>query len=426
MRVVHGWEPVLTGDDADRARTALDAIARALGPAAEGSDPAPAVVGEAPPPADATLADGLGGCALFFAALHEAHPGLGHDRTARRLLDGAIGASGGIADSPSLFSGITGVAWTMQRLASLCDPDALAALDEIDDAMRAALRGTPSPAGFDLIDGLVGIGVLALERMPRPAARETLERLVVWLEALAERTPDGLTWRARPEALHADARASFPAGCHYPGVAHGTAGVVGLLAGLLRAGIAPAGTRDLLDGAVRWLFAQELPGGRALFAHQSDGTTARPPARNAWCTGGPGIALMLSRAGSAAGRPEWQARAVALAVSAMRRPLAESGMRDACLCHGSAGLGLLSSRWYHATGDRRFRDDAVRWFRQTLDQRRPGEGVAGFSAMNAPRQRLEPAAGLLFGAAGIGLALLAATTGRDPAWDRVLLMSDPP
>ena len=423
--VGRAWEPLLTGDEADRARAVLDEIALALAAMDQGSGPAAAAAEVAMPPANAALADGLCGPALFFAALHEARPDQGHDRTARRLLAGAVSASDVISDSPSLYSGISGVAWTLQQLASLADPDALASLDDIDSAMRAALRATPSPAGFDLTDGLVGVGVLALERMPRPAARETLARLVVWLEALAEETPTGLAWRARPEALHPNARASFPAGCHYPGIAHGTAGVVGLLAGLLRVGITPERTRALLDGAVRWTLAQELPGGAALFPHQTDGTIVRLPARNAWCTGGPGIALMLLRAGSAADRPEWTQRAVALALAAMRRPLAEMGVRDACLCHGSAGLGLLSARWYHATGDATFRDDAVQWFRRTLEQRRPGEGVAGFSVMNAPQHRLEPAPGFLFGAAGIGLALLSAIAVRSPGWDRVLLTSDP-
>src|SRR5262249_14315076 len=45
---------------------------------------------------------------------------------------------------------------------------------------------------------LHGFGVYALERMPLPAARATLEHVVARLGELALRTPDGVAW-ALPE-----------------------------------------------------------------------------------------------------------------------------------------------------------------------------------------------------------------------------------
>jgi hypothetical protein len=60
--------------------------------------------------------------------------------------------------------------------------------------------------------------------------------------------------------------------------------------------------------------------------------------------------------------------------------------------------------------------------------RRPGKGVAGFSSLTvdedgSERWLSEP--GLLTGAAGVGLALLAAVGKVEPRWDRVLLVSVP-
>lgn len=134
---------------------------------------------------------------------------------------------------------------------------------------------------------------------------------------------------------------------------------------------------------------------------------------------------MLWRAGRAAGELAWQTRGIELARAAASRPLAEMGVKDACLCHGAAGLGQLYARWFNATGEEFFRDEAVRWFRRAMDYRRPGEGVAGYLATNGARGREEVAPGLLFGAAGVGLALLSATTTIEPEWDRIFLMSDP-
>ena len=61
--------------------------------------------------------------------------------------------------------------------------------------------------------------------------------------------------------------------------------------------------------------------------------------------------------------------------------------------------------------------------------RQPGRGVGGYEAWlpeddGAQAWAADP--GLLTGSAGIALALLAATTGVEPAWDRMLLVAIPP
>src|SRR5262249_14299323 len=99
------------------------------------------------------------------------------------------------------------------------------------------------------------------------------------------------------------------------------------------------------------------------------------------------------------------------------------------LCHGAAGLGHLFNRLFQATGDEHLAEAARVWFRRTLDLRQPGRGIAGFEAGkgNAHRRLLwvdDP--GLLQGAAGIALALLAAATPLEPGWDRLLLVPIPP
>jgi hypothetical protein len=138
------------------------------------------------------------------------------------------------------------------------------------------------------------------------------------------------------------------------------------------------------------------------------------------------VAVALFKAGRAAGAPSWVGVGVALARAAARRRDPETTeVRDATLCHGAAGLAHLFNRLYQATGDPRLREAALHWAERTLEMRRPDEGVGGFRAWRAgsPEGRSDP--GFLTGAAGIGLALLAAATPVEPAWDRVLLASLP-
>src|SRR5262249_60130536 len=114
---------------------------------------------------------------------------------------------------------------------------------------------------------------------------------------------------------------------------------------------------------------------------------------------------------------------------AAERPYAEAGIKDAALCHGCAGLGHLFNRMSQATDEPELTQAARAWFERTLAMRRPGRGIGGYEAWQAdaagsPAWAARP--GLLNGAAGIALALLAATTPIESAWDRILLVSIPP
>jgi hypothetical protein len=127
--------------------------------------------------------------------------------------------------------------------------------------------------------------------------------------------------------------------------------------------------------------------------------------------------------------PAWEREALAIARRAAARPAEQSGVADAGLCHGAAGLGHLFNRMFQATGDACLAEAARFWFEQTLQMRRPGRGVGGYEARHLDGDRkvtwkADP--GLLMGAAGIALALLAATTSVEPEWDRVLLVAIPP
>ena len=105
-------------------------------------------------------------------------------------------------------------------------------------------------------------------------------------------------------------------------------------------------------------------------------------------------------------------------------------MVDAGFCHGAAGNAHLFNRIFQATGDLAFEEAARFWLDQTLALRRPGEGVAGYSSWEPDEAgdggRWQEDSGLIGGAAGIGLVLLAAVSPVEPAWDRLFLMAVPP
>jgi lantibiotic modifying enzyme len=410
------WSPILEGQAATRAAAAISAVAEAIG---EG--PLPARNG-------AHLAAGEAGVALFFAYLDRARPGAGYGEIALLRLERAIDVLASSTQSPSLYSGFTGVAWVTEHLhgrsAEEEDPNA-----DIDAALLHYLRRTPWVYDYDLTNGLVGYGVYALERLPRPSAVACLELVVEHLAEIAQSRPGGLAWYTPRDMLPEPNRPWFPQGWENLGIAHGTPGVIAVLAQICASGVVAERARALLGDAVEWLLAQKLPDEeQSVFPYSVGREVKVRPARTAWCYGDPGIAAALLAAGRAARNLPWEREALALARTIARRPAESCGVNDAGLCHGAAGLAHQLNRLYQTTGDPELLTAACAWFDRALEYWQPGRGIGGFLALSPPDDdpdqlvwNEEP--GFLIGSAGVALALLAATSGVDPAWDRVMLTS---
>ncbi len=412
-----GWSPLLTGDLAVRAEAALAAIAKAL--------PAQFPTGD--------LATGSAGAALFYSYLHES--GRGGEARAHAHLGDAIASLGEGVQWPSFYSGFTGIAWAVEHLQGrLVAPSEEDLNEDIDAGLEQLLSQSPWPLDYDLVSGLIGYGTYGWERQARPSGQRILHQVLTRLQEIHTRTEGGLTWHTHPDLLPAWQRELDPEGYFNLGLAHGVPGIIALLGQASALGFEAAD--PLLEGAVSWLLAQRLPEGMgSCFASVvplgESGRESRPT-RISWCYGDLGLGLALLLAARATGRRDWEASALEVLRISARRTFAESGTQDAGLCHGAAGNGHLYNRIWQATGEPVFREAALRWFESTLTLRHEGRGIAGFQAYMpaaAGAESRDPwvdAPGLLEGATGIGLALLAALSPQRPEWDRCLLIAVDP
>jgi lantibiotic modifying enzyme len=422
------WSPILSPEAADRALRVAEEIAADVRRSAEERRPEePSWLRRGP-----SLAGGDAGEAYFFTYLDLVRPGQGYDDLAMTLLERAIEATGSLQAPPGLYSGFSGVAWTLEHLRGRLfeddggeDPgeEVIAALDE-----HVSL--SPWRGHYDLISGLVGFAVYALERLPRPGGRECLERIVARLAETAERRSDGVTWLTGPDLMIDRDLELYPQGNYNLGVAHGVPGVIGVLAQACAAGL---DARDLLDGSVAWLLNQKRPEGSeggSIFPYNVAlaGAEAKPT-RLAWCYGDLGIAATLLMAARTVGEESWEREAVGIArAAAARQDEKEAGVIDAGVCHGASGAGHLFNRLYQATGDPVLRDAALFWLERTLSYQKPGKGVGGYEMWTVGEAleldwRSDP--GFLTGSSGVGLVLLAAASAVEPEWDRVLLADIP-
>jgi len=414
------WRPLLDGELRERALADTRAIAAAL-----------EQLPEPPESAGAQLAEQ----ALLHAYLGFGDLGERHFDLSTQLIERAIDAVAATPMRASLYSGFVGVAWVLDHLQhhelSTVEQDGSEDVDpneQVDTVLRDYLSGERWNDSFDLITGLVGVGVYLADRLPRPVARDGLERAIFHLSKLARPLKPGVTWWTPPEQLLPATREEFPEGYANLGVAHGVPAAIALVAQALGLGIRTAESSALLAASLAWLRAQkstqESPD--SYFAYNYAPGKPWRAARSAWCYGDPGISAALLCAARWAKDASLEREAIQIGLHAAQRPPERSGVVDAPLCHGAAGVAHLYNRMFQGTGDQRFHDAALMGFERVLQMKREGEGIGGYPAWRPAEGGWSADPSFLSGATGVALALVAAATDVEPSWDRLLLASVPP
>ena len=104
-----------------------------------------------------------------------------------------------------------------------------------------------------------------------------------------------------------------------------------------------------------------------------------------------------------------------------RRPIPARRVDSPTFCHGIAGLLSITLRFANDTGKDVFFEQSHALTQQMVDSYRP-ESLLGFRNVEITDREIDQP-GLLDGAPGVALALLAATSGVEPTWDRLFLLS---
>ncbi len=414
-------EAILEGDMGEKAKAVVWQIAKALTPAAEHlTAKHPEWHGGAPAE-----------FALFYGCLAAATGRAEYKRQAARLVELAVElfrAESGLG----LHGGLAGLAWTLQFLARspvglAIDPEGVCAqADELLLERLLELQDSKIWTDYDLISGLAGWGIYLLSRLPSRKAMRAVRLIITRLEATAKEMARGIAWHTPARVLPEHQREVAPRGYYNLGLAHGVPGVIGFLAEAYHCRIERKRALALLEGAVAWLCSQKLRANplSILPAWVASGQ-APAPCRVAWCYGDLGAAMALLHAARRTGRNDWEGEALGLARKTALCPFRESGVIDACLCHGAAGNGHLFHRLFRATGDETFLTAARTHYGQGLRLRRSGQKLGGYSFWTSRNNSLDPAwgpdASLLSGITGVGLALLSATGRSAPGWHGLLL-----
>lgn len=372
------------------------------------------------------LANGLAGHILMLAEVYAIDYS---DRRLLSLLDDCLDAL--VTRLPKevlragFFNGLPGIAWTLQHVGRLLErSDYLepASYEEIYRYLDRLLRRRDLEFEYDLISGLAGIGMWALV-IEDPERRQSLLELVAQrLCDCGEKLPPGTAWRTPSNRPSSGRRHTSVGGSEYNlGLAHGISGVIGFLAECSARGAATATTTSLLSQSVCWLLAQQLCDSTALFP---DVAGSNRPSRLAWCYGDPGIAVALCKAATAMRCDRTREAALHVAEHSTARSMNDAGLRDAGICHGSAGLALIYE-WlsYQYPQSTQLARTARYWSDSIPSMRQEGIGIGGFYTWKGQSNPHATDPFWLSGASGVVLALLPQDDPRNRGWTYPLLLS---
>ena len=385
------------------------------------------------------VAQGDAGLALTCSYLDACFPGEGWDDTGHAYLTCAVEAAQGGADPPlGLFAGLAGLAFAARSLSRdgtryrrlLETLDRTLCARVLEPAAGLAGRHGLAVSEFDLISGLSGVGGYLLTQGGDPPGDIALAAVLESMVALTEET-DGVPHWYTPAHLMPDETMleHYPQGNLNCGLAHGIPGPLAFMALALAAGLDVDGLREAVARTADWLARHRSADRFGLnwptVVPHVPGAAARPElldsSRAAWCYGAPGVARALWLAGRALRDEELCRLAVEGMAAVYRRPVPERRIDSPTFCHGVAGLLQVTLRFAHDTRLALFADAATALCEQLLALHEPDRAL-GFCAIEPGGNRVDQP-GLLDGAPGVVLVLLAASTSVEPTWDRLFLLS---
>ena len=380
---------------------------------------------------DATLA-------LLFGQMDRCFPEQNWDRVAHTYLATAAGAvqEFGMRGVPlGLFSGLAGLCFTTHlisrdgtRYARLLETLDVTLVETV--AQTYPLASIPKDGvrfgDYDLISGPTGIGAYLLLRGDTSgisSARATiLDRLLLLSRQQGDHPHFFMPPEKQPSSAHQEKHRGGSIDC---GMAHGIPGPLALLSIAQQNGFGRPGMSSTIRLLADWIMAQQ---GEDIWGINWPSTVVpgeiglgNEHTHAAWCYGSPGVARALWHAGVALADTQIQDLAVEAMLAVSRRPREMRGIPSPILCHGIAGLLQIALRFANDTGQRCFVEMARELTQELLDLFEPNSPL-GFRDIEQGGDRIDNP-GLINGATGVALTLLAASTKQEPVWDRMFLLS---
>ncbi len=318
--------------------------------------------------------------------------------------------------------GLAGIGSVIELLREddLIELDSNDTLGALDKHLYKMMMHEIKNKNYDFLHGAVGIGYYFIRRKSNKSYKIYLTDLIEELDKNSTKDEEGIRWLS---VLDKEKKTK---GFNLS-LSHGLASIIVFLSKVYKEGIAKEKTLILLQGAVKYLINQKLDTSKHKSNFPSWVCEGEPSmySRMAWCYGDLGIGIALWLAAENTTNEEWKNKAVEILLHTTKRKTAkETGVVDAGLCHGTAGIAHIYNRMYNFTNRNEFKESAVYWFNKTLELNIYNDTLSGYKAHRSEKYGGSyEDFGFLEGIAGIGLAFISAISNIEPVWDETLFLS---
>lgn len=262
-------------------------------------------------------------------------------------------------EGAGLFSGTSGLGYVLDRLVAteprfsrMADATHAALLEQHESLVPARPDSGVSFLEYDLIEGAAGVLLHLVSSARADAGTVTavdgLVDYLLWLVAEPDEVGGLPRWFTPPEAYPTPRYLeTFPHGLLNLGLSHGLPGVLVALAQVLRSGHREGEVRRAVERTTELLDAARTGAGWdwAIDPRAEHPGVTRQDAPDAWCYGTPGVCLALRHAGEALGSAELTREADRTFESMIARHQAGPSSLSPTVCHGDAGLVLLTDHF---------------------------------------------------------------------------------
>jgi len=207
------------------------------------------------------------------------------------------------------------------------------------------------------------------------------------------------------------------------GMAHGMASTIRILTKIYESNensLIKERSIKLLKGIVDFYFQVRIQDEICSFSNRAFDESSF--SRLAWCYGDLSIGIALMGASKLFQDELVGNEALNICLKTTSRTSNENtGIKDAGICHGTAGLALMYSNLFDKSRIKEFKDASDFWVNKTIEKATFKDGVGGFKSYTNGGFQNEYS--LLEGASGIGLVLLSTVFEKLYSWDDCLLIS---
>ena len=369
---------------------------------------------------DASLMSGKAGHVLYGIQYLENNAGATDDdweKLNNRIQD--LAEKSITAGYPSFSNGMAGIHWVFSYFQNkgLLDEEEITSICSQDEVMATVAIDSVKSGLYDYLFGASGIAHYLLHRNHPPTFFKQL------LDALRDQQSSS-TLAVLP-AFDLVAGKTIADRIDF-GLAHGISAILKFHLQCFRKGVYYSESKNAAENIIDFLLSGVNDDKSYSYFPSIKETHSRTdsPSRLAWCYGDLTIAYMLYEAGILF----HDKRLVDFSIEVFtktttRKTFDETGVCDAGLCHGSAGLAHIYSRVFTLTNEPLFKHTSEYWIKKTIEFANLTGKNAIFKKYNPHTNQFEPAYGLLEGSCGIALALSGFVTGQLD-WDYCLMLNN--